>query len=200
MSAREEVLGAVRRALAGAPESPHVPRGYRSLPAPPHAELLDLFVERVEDYRARVVRCGPTEVERVVADAVADRSVVVPEALPWRVPGAAVDTGPPAQQLARVDAVVTAAPFGIALTGTLVLEHRHGQGRRALSRVPDRHVCVVRAAQVVHGVPEAVSRLDPHRPQTWISGPSATSDIELNRVEGVHGPRSLVVVFVADGT
>ena len=196
MSAREEVLGAVRRALAGAPESPQVPRGYRELPSPPRGELLDLFVERVEDYRATVVRCGSDEVERVIAETLAGRSAVVPDGLPWQVPGAVADDALSARDLDRVDAVVTAAALGIALTGTVVLDHTADQGRRALSLVPDLHVCVVRADQVVHGVPQAVTRLDPARPQTWISGPSATSDIELNRVEGVHGPRTLVVVLV----
>jgi L-lactate dehydrogenase complex protein LldG len=195
-AAREEVLGAVRRALADAPPSPLVPRGYRTLPAPSRSEVLDLFVERVEDYRATVVRCAADEVERVIGEALAGRSAVVPDGVPWQVPGAVADTGLSAQDLDRVDAVVTAAALGIALTGTVVLDHTGDQGRRALSLVPDLHVCVVRGDQVVHGVPEAVAGLDPRRPQTWISGPSATSDIELNRVEGVHGPRTLVVVLV----
>ncbi len=198
MSAREEVLGAVRRALAAAPGSPHVPRGYRALPPPEPERLLDLFVERVTDYRATVVRCGPEDVQRVVDDAVGGRSVVVPDGFGWPVAGSVPDTGQSAARLDEVEAVVTGAALGIALTGTVVLDHTDDQGRRALSLVPDLHVCVVRADQVVHGVPEAVARLDPLRPQTWISGPSATSDIELNRVEGVHGPRSLVVVLVED--
>ena len=196
MTAREEVLAAVRRALEAAPESPHVPRGYRSLPEPDRVEVLDLFVERVADYRATVVRCGADDVEGVVDGAVAGRTVVVPEGFPWSVAGSVPDTGQSAQELDGVEAVVTAAALGIALTGTVVLDHTAGQGRRALSLVPDLHVCVVRADQVVPGVPEAVAQLDPSRPQTWISGPSATSDIELNRVEGVHGPRTLVVVLV----
>jgi L-lactate dehydrogenase complex protein LldG len=196
VSAREEVLAAVRAALARAPAPPDVP------PVPAASEpddLLALFAERVEDYRATVTRCDADEVEAVLASAVAGRSVVVPPGLPWPVPGAVPDTGQSAADLDRVDAVVTAAALGIARTGTVVLDHRPDQGRRAISLVPDLHVCVVRADQVVPDVPEAVARLDPARPQTWVSGPSATSDIELSRVEGVHGPRTLHVVLVLDG-
>ncbi len=109
-----------------------------------------------------------------------------------------VDSGQTAYELDAIAAVVTAARVGIAETGTIVLDHQADQGRRALSLVPDLHVCVVRADQVVAGVPQAVALLDPDRPHTWISGPSATSDIELNRVEGVHGPRTLHVLLVDD--
>jgi L-lactate dehydrogenase complex protein LldG len=171
-----------------------VPRGYRSRPA--GSGLVDLFVDRVEDYRATVVRCGEAEVESAIAAVLPTAArVVLPAGLRWQVPGT-VDDRFSADDLDRFDSVVTAASVGIAETGTIVLTHGDGEGRRAISLVPDLHVCVVRADQVVAGVPDAVARLDPLRPQTWISGPSATSDIELDRVEGVHGPRTLHVSVV----
>jgi L-lactate dehydrogenase complex protein LldG len=193
VSARDEILGRVRSALASAPAPPAVPRGYRH---PFEGSVLELFVERVEDYRAVVTRCAPEAVEDRVAAILNGALTVVPPDLPWQVPGSSVEEGQTALELDGFDAVVTAAAVGIAVTGTVVLDHGPGQGRRALSLVPDLHVCVVRAEQVVAGVPEAITRLDAIRPQTWISGPSATSDIELNRVEGVHGPRTLHVVLV----
>lgn len=198
MDAREEILQSVRRAVATAPKEPaEVPRGYRRRPAP--EGLVDLFAERVEDYRAVVTRTSADGVEDAIRTALAGAErVAVPDGFGYDVPGAvpgAVDMTP--LELDEVDAVVTRASIGIAVTGTIVLQHGPGEGRRALSLVPDLHVCVVREDQVVAGVPEAVAALDPGRPQTWISGPSATSDIELNRVEGVHGPRNLHVVLVA---
>ena len=195
MSAREEVLASVRRALADADRTtPTVPRGYRRRQLAPES-IAALFTERVEDYRASVVRCSPDEVKEVIASTLDGRRAVVPPALPWDVPGSVPDEGLTAHQLDEIDAVVTAAALGIATTGTIVLDHGPDQGRRAVTLVPDVHVCVVRTDQLVSGVPDAVAQLDPTRPQTWISGPSATSDIELNRVEGVHGPRTLHVVL-----
>lgn len=199
MSARDDILGRVRAALSHADRGPvHVPRGYRERTTDePGLDLVGRFVERVEDYRATVVRCTEGEVAERIGTAVEGCArVLVPEDLPWPVPGAVTDSGFTATELDGFDAVVTGATLGVAETGTIVLTHGAAEGRRALSLVPDRHVCVVRAGQVVAGVPDAVAALDPDRPQTWVSGPSATSDIELDRVEGVHGPRQLVVLVV----
>ena len=195
MSAREEILARVRAATAGAGEVA-APAPVRAADPAVGAALLDLFAERVADYRAVVERCTTDELAARVSAAVADLVVVVPDGLGVDVPGATVDSGLTALELDQVDAVVTEAAVGVAETGTLVLDHGPGQGRRALTLVPDKHVCVVRADQVVPDVPDAVAVLDPARAQTWISGPSATSDIELDRVEGVHGPRSLHVILV----
>lgn len=206
MSARDEILGKVRSALADRPAPEPVPWEYgapnRSLEG---VDLLDLFVERVEDYRARVTRVPAGEVEQAVAAALAESGAttavgddVVRSRWPGAVAGWRSDDALSAAELDGVDAVVTTATVAIANTGTFVLDHGAGQGRRAVSLVPDVHVCVVAADQVVGDVPEAVARLvasGTHlRPLTWISGPSATSDIELDRVEGVHGPRTLHVV------
>ncbi|MDN5852346.1 MAG: LUD domain-containing protein [Actinomycetia bacterium] len=195
--ARADILGRVRAALAET-ESYAEP-----VTAPPGARPDDVparFAERVADYRAEVVRCVADEGAASVADALpSGATVVVPPGFDLDVPGAVVDDGMSAAELDRIDAVVTACRVGIAETGTIVLDHEPDQGRRAITLVPDRHVCVVRVSQVVADVPDAMERLDPARPLTWISGPSATSDIELSRVEGVHGPRTLVVVLVDDG-
>ncbi|MFD1541471.1 LutC/YkgG family protein [Nonomuraea guangzhouensis] len=192
MSARDEILARVRRAVEGAPEVA-IPRGYRT--AAPVEDLVGLFAERVDDYRAVVHVLSSAEVPGEIAELVAGRRMVVPDGLPpeWRVPGGVA--GGTVAELDGADGVVTGCAVAIAETGTIVLDAGPGQGRRAQTLVPDYHLCVVRADQIVAGVPEAVARLDPVRPLTWISGPSATSDIELNRVEGVHGPRTLEVII-----
>ncbi|QVT77973.1 Lactate utilization protein C [Nocardioides aquaticus] len=200
--AREEILGRVRAALADvSPEDRATPA-----PTPPPGvrlegdALLDRFVERVEDYKATVRRCAPDDLAATVAEALASLGegarAVVPAGLEVDVPGAVSDDALTSYELDDVEAVVTAARVGIAETGTIVLDHGPDQGRRAISLVPDLHVCIVRTDQVVADVPDAVAGLDPTRAMTWISGPSATSDIELDRVEGVHGPRTLHVVLV----
>ena len=193
MSARDDILAAVRAALADVSPAVSVPTAPR---APDRGDLVELFVERVEDYRAVVTRCSSADLEATVADVLGGSSVVVPPGLGLAVPDAVVDDGFTAEELDRIDAVVTRARVGIAETGTIVLDHQPDQGRRAISLVPDLHVCIVDAAQVVADVPDAIALLDPARPLTWISGPSATSDIELDRVEGVHGPRTLHVLLV----
>lgn len=220
MGARDVVLGRVRAAIADVvePDAP-VDRTYgRPTPMP---DVVDRFVERVEDYRAVVVRCAPAELAAEVLRALVGTgagSVILPTGTDEGVraaleaadgleliadaPAGAGQDALTAAGLDAVDAVVTTSSVGIAETGTIVLDHGPGQGRRALSLVPDRHVCLVRASDVVSDVPEAVAALATAvrqgRPLTWISGPSATSDIELSRVEGVHGPRVLWVVVVED--
>ena len=206
MSAREDVLGRVRTALgtSRAPV-PEIVRNYRQTDDRSPEALLDLLVDRLEDYKATVLRCAPDAVGRTVSAALdaglgagwAPRDVVVAPGVPpsWRPQGAPEDDGRPPVQLAAFAATVTGASVAIAETGTIVLDGGPRSGRRALSLLPDCLVCVVEAEQVVGGVPEGLARLDPLRPLTMISGPSATSDIELQRVEGVHGPRTLVVVL-----
>lgn len=202
MSAREDVLQRIRSALGPDPVTPPVPRAYRTGGDLDRAELLTLLENRLVDYKARVHRCAPGEEAATVAavlEQVPPGRVVTPPGLPpaWTA-GREVLAGESAttEELDQVVAVVTACAVAVAETGTFVLDGGPDQGRRAISLVPDLHVCVVRADQVVQTVPEAVARLDPRRPLTWVSGPSATSDIELSRVEGVHGPRTLEVVLV----
>jgi len=196
MSARDEILGRVRAALVDAPAPPAAPAPRR--PPDPVADVVALFCERVADYRAEVERCPVDELtDRIRAKLTEGARVVVPPDLGFEVPGAVPDDGLSAADLDAVDGVVTRARLAIAETGTIVLDHGPGQGRRAITLVPDHHICVVDGDQVVADVPDAIAALDASRPLTWISGPSATSDIELDRVEGVHGPRRLHVIVVA---
>lgn len=208
MSARDEILGRVRRALADRPEAPEVPWTYGQPVSTGDLDPVERFVERVEDYRAIVDRVARADAAGAIAAALARHGAtsVVSDAgfrELWPVDADVrwvADDDLAAATLDDVSAVVTACAVGVANTGTIVLDHGPGQGRRAISLVPDVHVCVVTADQIVTDVPEAVARLVESgastRPLTWISGPSATSDIELDRVEGVHGPRTLHVVVV----
>lgn len=206
MNAREEILERIRRARSDSPGTVPV----HAAPEPEVMEteaMLDLFVENLIDYRAVVHQVAADDLAATVDDVLRSHrcaSVVIPDDLPGearpREIEPTIDAGFSADDLDKIDAVVTTSAIGIARTGTIVLDHTAGQARRALSLVPDVHVCVIRADQVVTSVPEATNKLRPSveqgRPLTWISGPSATSDIELNRVEGVHGPRNLEVILV----
>jgi L-lactate dehydrogenase complex protein LldG len=209
MNAREEILGRIRTAVADGAAPPPVARDYRTAETLRDLgadELLELLVDRLVDYRALVRRSTTSMVAASVLAALTERGArrvavpdgILPAGLDRLEPGIElVGDDPPldAAQLDALDGVLTGCAVAIAETGTIVLDGGPGQGRRILSLVPDYHLVVVTAAQVVAGVPEALARLDPTRPQTWISGPSATSDIELDRVEGVHGPRTLEVIL-----
>ena len=191
MSARDEILDRLRAALADAPAAESIPRDYgRHL----NGDLVPLLIDRLVDYKARVH-------ETVAGGLAGVGTLLVPRDVPaeWLTEydgKTVVDEDLAVEGLDAVDAVLTGCAVAIAETGTIVLDAGPAQGRRAITLVPDRHVVVVRVDQIVGRVPEALPRLAPTRPQTWISGPSATSDIELNRVEGVHGPRTLDVVIL----
>ncbi|MER7417319.1 LUD domain-containing protein [Micromonospora peucetia] len=198
MTSRDVILGRLRAALGPAPATPaEVARDYR--PAGGAVDL-DVLVHRLTDYRATVHRCADGEVAQVVDAVLGGRRVVAPPGLPrhWLPDTVEVltDDNLSPDQVAAADGVVTAAAAAVAETGTVILDAGADQGRRVITLLPDVHICVLRTDQVVAGVPDALARLAPDRPLIWISGPSATSDIELNRVEGVHGPRNLHVVIV----
>jgi L-lactate dehydrogenase complex protein LldG len=198
VNARDAILAEVRRAIAAAAPVP-VPRSYLRAGGRTAEERIDLLCERLADYRATVRRVAEAELSAAIGELARGR-VGVPPGLPvaWRPAGAVEDHGLGPHELDALDGVVTGCTVAIAETGTLVLAAGPAEGRRALTLVPDLHVCVVRAAQVVETVPEAFAALggSARRPLTFVSGPSATSDIELKRVEGVHGPRRLVVIVV----
>jgi L-lactate dehydrogenase complex protein LldG len=210
-SSRQEVLRRVREAIGIPPgdvASPApVARGYRTTGdhPPGSPELIDLLVGRLQDYKATVIRCAGDDeaIGAAIGDALrsagAESAVVPPglaPALSQQSPGVVVDTSElTAAELDQTHAVVTGSAVAVAETGTIVLDAGPTCGRRIITLVPDIHVCVVHVADVVESVPEGLALLDPVRPITFISGPSATSDIELSRVEGVHGPRTLIVII-----
>lgn len=200
MSAKSDILNRIAEATRNAPAAPPVPRDYE------HAHAIrpgsvERFAETVDDYRAQVFRINEEDIATTVRSLLRhDASVVVPADLPaqWCLGfDVSPDDGLTIEQLDHADAVVTGCRVGIAATGTIVLDAGPAQGRRALTLVPDHHICIVRSDQIVDTVPQAFATLDPLRPLTFVSGPSATSDIELDRVEGVHGPRTLDVLIVS---
>jgi L-lactate dehydrogenase complex protein LldG len=200
---RTDILARIDRALAGRPRPAPVPRDYER--ARDVGDLVALAVERIADYKATVHQVPAAELVARIAEVLTDRApdtMIAPPGLPgsWRAAGIAWLVDRPSQPLTvpELDAaggVLTGCALVVAETGTIILDASPDQGRRALTLVPDYHLCVVRADQIVGTVPEAIERLDPGRPITFISGPSATSDIEFDRVEGVHGPRTLDVVI-----
>lgn len=205
MSAKEEILSRITAALHDAPNPGPAPRNYRTTSDMAEAELIELLVDRLEDYKAHVDVVDATGLPATIAERLKDAtSYVIPHGIDetWvdaadtrrrvDVPGAVLSVS----ELDETSAVLTSSAVSVAESGTIVLDGTANQGRRAISLVPDHHVCVVPVSSIVRLLPEALPRIDITRPLTWISGPSATSDIELERVEGVHGPRQLDVIIV----
>ncbi len=206
-TAKEEILNRIAAAQkqAGLPDHVDIPREYQKEGTLNEEELREMLVDRLEDYKADVHVTDESGLNSTLVDILKERGcsnvVYAPGMDAGLLAGFEGTITPDAnakdpRELDAVDAVVTESHVTSAQTGTIVLESNETCGRRALTLVPDRHVCIVRKDQIVYGVPEMVSRMNPERPATWISGPSATSDIELSRVEGVHGPRDLIVVIV----
>ncbi len=211
-SSRQAILERIRAATQGAASEPaQVAATCEALPRPyirsgtlSREECIQLFVERLRDYDAEVAECSSAEVPAAIAaqlKASGRRSFVVPPRIPepWRAPGFEfwMDNSLSADEIGRAEGVITAASCGVAESGTIALHHSASEGRRVLTLLPDWHLCVLRAEQVVETLPEYFARCaDTPALVTWISGPSATADIEMTRIKGVHGPRYLHVVLV----
>ena len=203
-SSRDRILQRIRRANAQQPPATEpVPRDYDSVSSRTAVETLALFEERLRDYDARVFTAHSAEIARVVAEilSAANRHrIATPTGLPieWRIESIdwVPDNDLSCETLNNVDGVMTAATVCVAASGSIALQHGPTEGRRALTLLPDYHLCIVEASQVVETLPEAFARLDPARPITFLSGPSATADIEMTRIKGVHGPRFLDVLLV----
>lgn len=198
MNAREEILGRAKAAIATAEPRP-IPREYRTV----GDEGAQTFLDRLAHYDATAHVVQASELDQTVRAVLGERKIVVPQGIPdaWIETANALHDDPPLDHdaLDAADGVLTTCALAVAQTGTIVLDGGPGMGRRALTLLPDYHLCVVRADQLVASVPEAINQLkDPTRPLTFISGPSATVDIEMTRVRGVHGPRRLEVIFLAE--
>jgi L-lactate dehydrogenase complex protein LldG len=213
MNAREEVLARIADAHRVAPPPnlryEDISREYRTTSDSPAEMLTELLIDRLVDYRALVRQCSVDDLGATVAHALAERGADTVAAAAGLDPswtsnlsvtvltdGLSEDDQLSVSELDGVDGVITSCAVAIAETGTLILDGSAGQGRRVITLIPDYHLCVVFVDQIVPDVPQALARLEATRPLTMISGPSATSDIELNRVEGVHGPRTLEVIIV----
>jgi L-lactate dehydrogenase complex protein LldG len=215
VNARDEVLARIAAAHRAAPPAnlsyEDISRDYQTTSDSETAELTELLIDRLVDYRALVRQCSADDLGATIAAALAERGAHTVAAAAGLDPswpldlsvnvladGLSGDDQLSVSELDRVDGVITSCAVAIAETGTLILDGSAGQGRRVLTLIPDYHLCVVLTDQIVPDVPQALARLEPTRPLTMISGPSATSDIELNRVEGVHGPRTLEVIIVRE--
>ena len=213
MNGREEILARIAEAHRAAPPPnlryEDISREYRTTSDSSTEVLTELLIDRLVDYRALVRQCSEDDLGATIAQALAERgadTIVAAAGLDpsWTAnlslsvltDAVSSDDQLSVSQLEAVDGVITSCAVAIAETGTLILDGSPGQGRRVLTLIPDYHLCVVLPDQIVADVPQALARLEATRPLTMISGPSATSDIELNRVEGVHGPRTLEVIIV----
>ncbi|MCU1313531.1 MAG: hypothetical protein JWM54_1288 [Acidobacteriaceae bacterium] len=213
-SSRERILGRIRAAneRAGA-ESQPISREYQRAGKLRQDEMLALFEERVREYDARVFPVRRAEIADRAAEILSQagrRRIAVPAGLPaeWRAAGidwvmdgagsTLQESALSYQVLDAVDGAMTGAALAVAVSGSVVLQHGPAEGRRVLTLLPDYHLCILQACDVVETLPEGFARLDPLRPTTFISGPSATADIEMVRIKGVHGPRSLDILLVED--
>ena len=210
--AKTEILARLAGALSDRPQAPEVPRDYRRTSELSRDEIVDMLEDRLVDYKANVFReTAQTVADRIATQLGASARYVIPEGfdtalLPEDTAARRAIVDPndsrkasalTVRDLNRVDAVVTSSTVSCAQTGTIFLSARPDEGRRAITLVPDHHICIVPLDTVVELIPEAMSRVERSAPTTMISGPSATSDIELERVEGVHGPRTLDVILLS---
>lgn len=211
-SARAEILRRIRAANRGASEGSRaaqqwaeIPRNYRRTPNLSHEQILDLLADRLRDYDAHVQRSPESQIASTIASMLSARGrrkIVIPQGLnPAWLPAEfdfVVGDGMSSTQLDEFEGVMTASTCAVAVTGSVALQNVPGQGRRAISLIPDYHLCLVRVEDVVETVPEAIERLRATStlPTTFFAGPSATADIEMTRIKGVHGPRFLDIVLL----
>jgi L-lactate dehydrogenase complex protein LldG len=210
-SAREAILARIATALAPLPANlnptadwDRLERDYIRTDSLKGPAVIELFEDRLKDYGARIFHSAPAEIRQTIVQVLADRGarrIVVPTGVPSEWLGESVtfveDLELPCDVLNQLDGVLTTATVAVAATGSIVLQHGPGQGRRAITLIPDYHLCIVRADQIVETVPAAFALIKGTLPTTFISGPSATADIEMTRIKGVHGPRFMDVVLVS---
>jgi L-lactate dehydrogenase complex protein LldG len=210
MTIKHQILERIRRAVpdySSMRESQYeaITRNYRQSGDLDESGRIELFTDRLRDYGAKVYRCAPWELRSVIGEILSERrkrGLVIARDLPedWLPEGFEFvrDKGLTYGEIDASEGVLTGCALAIAMTGTIVLYHSGGEGRRALTLIPDYHLCVVYTSQIVETVPEGIRALAPYSvaPLTTISGPSATADIEMTRIQGVHGPRTLDIILV----